>query len=120
MRILVVDDEPGNRFMARILLEDEGFEVDEAEDGYAALAACAAGRYDLVVLDQRMPGLTGVEVAIKLRAEGWATPLVLYSAYVADAIEIVAQAEGLGLRLVDKVDVDGLVDAAREVAATVS
>lgn len=118
MRILVVDDEPGNRFMARLLLEEEGFEVDEAADGYEALAACAACAFDLVVLDQRMPGLTGVEVAIKLRAEGWATPLVLYSAYVADAIEVVAQADDLGLRLVDKVDVDGLIDAAREIAAT--
>jgi len=113
--ILVVDDEPANRFMLRVILEEEGYSVQEAGGGRAALEACDA-RVDAVVLDYRMPDRDGVEVAEALRAAGWTGPIVLYSAYFAAALEERLAGGDLGLRRVDKSDHDGLLAALRELA----
>jgi len=61
--VLIVDDEPGQREMLRLLLEDAGHTVDEADAGDVALGLLRATPERLVVLlDQRMPGLGGDEV----------------------------------------------------------
>ncbi|HJL28864.1 MAG TPA: response regulator, partial [Polyangiaceae bacterium LLY-WYZ-15_(1-7)] len=66
-RILVVDDHEDNRDMLARRLQRRGFEVDTAEDGYAALEKIDGQPYDLIVLDIMMPGLSGLEVLQKLR-----------------------------------------------------
>ncbi len=66
-RILVVDDEPGIRDLCRAVLQGEGMLCDEAPTGSQALAAAAAVPYDLVLLDVNMPGLSGLEVLVRLR-----------------------------------------------------
>ena len=66
-RILVVDDDPRLREVVRYALSREGFEIDEAGDGHAALAACEAKLPDLVVLDVVMPELDGIEVCRRIR-----------------------------------------------------
>jgi response regulator RpfG family c-di-GMP phosphodiesterase len=66
-RILLVDDEDGIRLYCRKLLESEGVSCDEARDGPEALAALAAVTYDLVLLDIRMPIMSGMEVLRTLR-----------------------------------------------------
>lgn len=60
--ILVADDSPANRLALKLELLDQGFDVDEAEDGKAAIAMLAAGRYDAVVTDVWMPGADGIAV----------------------------------------------------------
>jgi PAS domain S-box-containing protein len=68
-RVLVVDDDGGVREIAVQMLRQLGYQVDEAEDGQAALAAMARGEgYDLLVVDLVMPGLDGVETARRARA----------------------------------------------------
>jgi DNA-binding response OmpR family regulator len=69
LRVLVVDDEASIRDIVRRYLEADGFEVTEAADGEGALAGAARTRPDLVVLDLMMPGLDGLEVLRRLRAE---------------------------------------------------
>jgi two-component system, OmpR family, response regulator len=65
-RVLVVDDEPGVvSFVARAL-QARGFDVDVAGGGDEALALLEAGRYDVVLLDLRMPGTNGVVVLRRL------------------------------------------------------
>ena len=66
-RILVVDDDPRLREVVRYALSREGFEIDEAGDGHAAIAACDAKLPDLVVLDVVMPELDGIEVCRRIR-----------------------------------------------------
>jgi len=66
-RILVVDDEPGNRELLEALLTGLGHEVELAPDGFAALAALKLG-FDLVLLDVMMPGMDGFEVARRIRS----------------------------------------------------
>jgi CheY-like chemotaxis protein len=67
-RILIVDDEPACRRLCKLVLEAKGFECDDAGDGKTALQALGKVRYDLIVLDVNMPGMTGVEVLRCLRA----------------------------------------------------
>jgi CheY-like chemotaxis protein len=117
-RVLVVDDEADIRSMLAIVLSTEGWHVDEAADGREALLRCAAGRYDLVVLDLRMPEMTGLDVAHRLVADGFDGRLVLFSAFVDEEVE--RSAADIGMTVVDKVDWYGLVDAARTLAPATS
>ena len=66
-RILVVDDEPEIRQVLAGYLEAEGFQVVEAADGYAAVAAAHADPPDLVLLDVMLPDIDGLEVLRRLR-----------------------------------------------------
>ncbi len=68
-RILVVEDEQPIREMVRFALEKAGFDVQEAGDAEAALLALAARLPDLVLLDWMLPGMSGIELARRLRRE---------------------------------------------------
>ncbi len=84
--ILVVDDMAETRRLMRRVLERASMEVIEAETGTAGLAAIRAARPDAVVLDLRMPGLSGFDVARAVRSDPDATiastPLLACSASV--------------------------------------
>ncbi|HRO92003.1 MAG TPA: response regulator transcription factor [Promineifilum sp.] len=68
-RILIVDDEPQLQKTIRAYLEREGYAVESAADGHAALDAAAAFRPDLVILDVMLPGLGGFTVLESLRRQ---------------------------------------------------
>jgi len=80
-RILVVDDNEVNRTVAADLLEHRGYSVVTAEDGLAAVAAARATRFDLILLDMRMPGMDGIETAVAIHAAlGSPPPMLLLTA----------------------------------------
>jgi len=68
LRILVVDDTPVNRRIVRKMLEADGHDVIEAEDGEQAVAS--EGPYDLVLMDVHMPGIDGLEATRRLKRSG--------------------------------------------------
>jgi CheY-like chemotaxis protein len=68
-RVLVVDDEPDQRFLLRRVLQRAGHEVSEATDGAAALRAVQESPPDLVVTDVMMPVMDGVELIRCLRGD---------------------------------------------------
>jgi CheY-like chemotaxis protein len=68
-RILVVDDEPAQRFLLRRIFERAGHEVMDAGDGAAALRAVRESPPDLVVTDMMMPVMGGNELILQLRCE---------------------------------------------------
>lgn len=67
-KILLVDDEPNIRFVLSAVLEQTGYTVDVAEDGFAALRRIQAGVPDLVITDLRMPNMNGFELLSVLRS----------------------------------------------------
>ncbi len=77
VRILVVDDEPAVRRAVHRALTLEGYEVRVAGEGLEALDVLASEQVDAVVLDLLMPGLDGLEVCRRMRAEGDATPVLM-------------------------------------------
>jgi two-component system response regulator RegX3 len=78
-RILLVDDEETLRTSLAFALEKEGYEVVTAADGPSGLAAAAASPPDLILLDLMLPGLDGLEVCRRLRAQS-SVPIVMLTA----------------------------------------
>ncbi|MFC5372227.1 ATP-binding protein [Brevundimonas faecalis] len=70
LRVLVVDDHAINRRAVQLILQSIDCEIAMAEDGLAALEACAHGRFDVIFMDVRMPELDGRETTRRLRAGG--------------------------------------------------
>lgn len=66
-RILVVDDAADNLFLMEMVLQTQGYEVEVADSGQAALAKIEAEPLDLVLLDVMMPGMNGIEVVRRIR-----------------------------------------------------
>lgn len=79
-RILVIEDEPGIRLAVKDELEFEGFEVEEIDDGAAAVAAILRSRPDLILLDLMLPGGNGFEICRTVRARGVRTPIIVITA----------------------------------------
>ena len=101
-RALVVDDLHINRDLLKCQLEAWGMAVDTAADGPAALrileeAAMTGRRYDAVILDQMMPGMSGLDVARAMRNISWAAsiPIILASSDGSEELRRDAQAIGV-------------------------
>lgn len=78
-RILVVDDDENLRRLIAAYLESEGYEVKEAAEGHSALTSVEEEEPQLVVLDLMLPGITGLEVARRIRAKR-KTPVLMLTA----------------------------------------
>ena len=87
--ILIVDDERSLRFLVRVILENEGYDVVEAHNGAAALERVQEARPDLIVTDLMMPVMGGRELIERLRSdpETAAVPIVVLSANAGLAAE---------------------------------
>ncbi len=89
MRVLIVDDEPAVRELLSAALEAVGCDqIDLAEDGEQALALTMAHRYDLVTLDIRMPGMSGLDTLPMIRHAMPRAIIAIVSAYTADTIDM--------------------------------
>jgi two-component system cell cycle response regulator DivK len=95
-RILVIEDQADNRQILRDLLTSADFEVIEAVDGEAGLAAAAAHRPDLILMDIQLPGLDGYEATRRLKADAalQAIPVIAITAYELNEAEDKARAAG--------------------------
>jgi len=80
-RVLVVDDEPAQRELVGGFLRKQGFEVAEAPDGRTALERFRKEPFDLLLTDQRMPGLSGLELLEAARAVTPAVSMIIMTAY---------------------------------------
>jgi diguanylate cyclase (GGDEF)-like protein/PAS domain S-box-containing protein len=79
-RILVVDDEARLRHSMRLLLEHEGRTVDESATGAEAVAVLSRQHYDLVLLDLRLPDMTGLQVMDRLKSQLASVTVIVVSA----------------------------------------
>lgn len=92
-KVLVVDDDSAFRELLTELLETVDYNVWTAEDGLAGLDALYNGPFDLILVDNRMPRMTGLDMAACIRKTDTVTPIILITgdSYTLDP-EIVAQA----------------------------
>jgi len=79
-RILVVDDSPENRQLVKLVLQDFGLHVDEAENGQVAVDRAAECTYDLILMDVQMPVMDGFAATKILRARGLQQPIIALTA----------------------------------------
>ncbi len=81
-RILAVDDEPAVGEMLRFILEQDGFQADCVEDAAQAIRSINKSRPDLILLDWMLPGMSGVELAerLKQKSETKSIPIIMLTA----------------------------------------
>ncbi len=80
-KILIVDDEEHIRLLYKVELEDEGYEVFTAADGYRLLERIEEEKPDLIVLDIKMAGYNGLDLLQEIRNRYYNLPVILCSAY---------------------------------------
>ncbi|MBV8980679.1 MAG: response regulator [Acidimicrobiia bacterium] len=102
MRVLIVDDEDDMRALVRATIEiaNEGLRVaGEAADGETAVDIVRSEHPQVVVLDQRMPGISGLDTARRILAENPDQAIVLFSSYLDHDVVVAAQRMGVRMCL---------------------
>lgn len=115
-KVLIIDDQAGIRALLNEVFSVFGFEVLEAGTGQDGIDVAEKRKPDIILLDMKMPGLSGIETLRILRKEkGIRTPVVLVTAY--QELEMIHEAERLGIahRLIKPFDIDELQKVVRRV-----
>ena len=114
-RILIVDDDPGQRSLLDSFLRSQGFETVLADSGQRALELLRAEPFAMMISDVRMPGLSGLETLRQARQENAVLPVLLVTAF-ADIREAVgAMRDGALNYLAKPIDLDELLATVRQV-----
>jgi len=113
-RILVVDDDPGQRSLLHSYLSSQGFDIVLADSGEAALEQLTAGKFDMMISDVRMPGLSGLETLRCVRRQFASLPVLLVTAYADIREAVVAMRDGALNYLAKPIDLDELLASVRQ------
>jgi len=117
LRVLVVDDHALFRTGLRELLEQEGFKVQEAGDGDAALRLVPSFAPDVVLMDAKMPGMGGIEATRRLRETAPTTAVLMLTGVAADELVLEAVRAGASGYLLKDVELSHITAGIRTVAA---
>ena len=109
-KILVVDDSGLARRLTRKMLEDLGYDVEEASSGPQALEQYALGQQDLIVLDMLMVGMYGLEVLQKLKELNPAVPVIIATADIQRTTRDQVKEAGASAMVNKPVDKDELAE----------
>jgi CheY-like chemotaxis protein len=94
-RVLIIDDEENIRELTRLALEAAGYEVGEAANGLEAFAIIGSDEsWDAILLDQKMPGMVGIEILRRLTVMLPTTPVIMMTAYA--SVDLAVEAMKLG------------------------
>ena len=114
-RIFVIEDDRYVRMMLTDLLESWGYDSDTAADGREGLTRFVPGRYDVVMTDLGMPGLTGLDVLVGVRNRDANVSLIMFTAFAGD---LEADRRRLGFTVLRKpLDIEALRRAVRAAVA---
>ncbi|MDT8902807.1 response regulator [Anaeroselena agilis] len=92
--VLVIDDQPGIRRLLLEVLQEEGYTVLEASNGYDGLQKARDGRPALILMDMKMPGMDGIETLRELRRLGIDVRVIMMTAY--GELDLVTEAKAIG------------------------
>ena len=113
-RILIVDDEADTCANLSDILTDLGYQVDTANDGFAALELVKKNDYDIALLDLRMPGMDGVELYRRIREVSAGTVAIVVTAYASSDTAKSARAAGAWQILPKPVNIGSLLNLVSE------
>ncbi|MFZ1537942.1 MAG: response regulator [Chromatiaceae bacterium] len=117
MRVLLIDDHALFRFGVSELLERRGIQVDALGDGEAGLVRVAAIAPDVVLLDLRMPGMTGLDVLKRLREAGEKMPVAMLTTSTDERDLIAALQAGAQGYLLKDMEPEELITALKDILA---
>jgi CheY-like chemotaxis protein len=95
-RILIIDDEQGFCDVLQDVLEDQGYQVDAPRQLASAISKALLGHHHLIILDLRMPGIDGLDIARLFRRKRLQTPILVLLGYITQ--EVPSILEDLGIR----------------------
>src|SRR5580658_5830412 len=113
-RILIVDDDPGQRSLLNSFLRSQDFETVTADSGERALELLRTAKFDLMISDVRMPGLSGLETLRLARKEHSTLPVLLVTAYTDVRDAVAAMRDGAVNYLAKPIDLDELLATVRQ------
>lgn len=113
--ILFAEDDPDTRNMIQLLLTGAGFRVSAPESAVDALTLATTERFDVVLLDNWMPGVSGLEICRQIRTFDQTTPILFCSGAVTQADKEAATSAGAQGFVGKPFDPDDLIDAVRAV-----
>ncbi|HEY1661030.1 MAG TPA: sigma-54 dependent transcriptional regulator [Verrucomicrobiae bacterium] len=113
-RILVVDDDAGQRSLLNSFLSSQNFDITTADSGERALELLRTAKFDLMISDVRMPGLSGLETLRLARKEHSTLPVLLVTAYTDVRDAVAAMRDGAVNYLAKPIDLDELLATVRQ------
>ncbi|WP_093793883.1 response regulator [Sporomusa acidovorans] len=94
--ILVIDDQPGIRRLLTEVLQDEGYHVITAANGYEGIQAALTVNPNVILMDMKMPGMDGIEALKELKRQGQGDQVIMMTAY--GELDMVNEAKEAGMR----------------------
>jgi len=120
LSLMLVDDHPVNRRLARLMLQRIGYQPDEASDGLGAVELASRCAYDVILMDIQMPGMDGYEAARRIRRISPRTQVIALTAHAMPSDRRRSAEEGMHAHLTKPVRVDELRTVLAECAARTS
>jgi PAS domain S-box-containing protein len=114
-RLLVVDDGPENRELVKLVLENHGLVVDEAENGQVGLEMATDRQYDVVLMDVQMPVMDGFTATRNLRSRGYEAPIIALTANAMKGFEQECLDVGYSDYFTKPIDIDSFVSKLAEI-----
>lgn len=94
--ILVIDDQPGIRRLLTEVLQDEGYQVITAANGYEGIQLAQNNNPNVILMDMKMPGMDGIEALKELKRQGQGDQVIMMTAY--GELDMVNEAKEAGMR----------------------
>ena len=107
-KILIVDDDASHRQMIQVVLSAEGYEIHEAEDGETAISNITNRFYDLILMDIRMTGISGIDALKEIKQLSPGIPVVIMTAYASVTTAVDALKAGAYDYITKPLDIDEL------------
>ena len=117
-RIMVVDDDPGMRLTMEGIIEDEGFDVVGAEDGFQAIEMAKESTFDLVFMDMKMPGMNGVKAYREIKRVSPSSVVVMITGFSIEELIKEALEEGAYAVIYKPFDAGQIIDIVKNVLRT--
>ena len=119
LRILAVDNEPSVTFSLRYIFTGPRYELNAVENGDAALARLDSGseQYDIIIVDQKMPHMTGVELVEQMRKRGITSKIMVVSAHLSSDVRAAYERMDVHVMFPKPFDVGQLRSAVDQLAA---